>query len=213
MPRRVAHPVFARLYSRVSPAMDRRGAAEHRDRLLAGLSGRVVEVGAGDGANFARYPATVDHVLAIEPEPYLRAKAEEQATRATVSVEVVDGQADQLTAADGSADAVVFSLVLCSVPDQQAALSEAFRVLRRGGELRFYEHVAAEPDRTLRRIQRLADATLWPLVAGGCHSSRDTAAGITSAGFLIEEIDRFEFPPGQLSPATPHILGRATRRS
>ncbi|MFD7155044.1 class I SAM-dependent methyltransferase [Kribbella sp. NPDC059898] len=201
-------PFFARMYARVRPTLDQAGAADHRRRLLAGTTGRVIEVGAGDGGNFAHYPPEVTHVLAVEPEPFLRAHALHQASTAPVPVEVVEGTADHLPAPDASADVVVVSLVLCSVPDQQAALAEARRVLRPGGELRFYEHVAAEPGR-LATVQRIADATLWPLLVGGCHTHRDTAAAITAAGFAIEELDRFQFPPDRVTPAGPHILGRA----
>lgn len=204
------HPIFARMYARVRPAVDREGAGEHRRRLLAGAAGRVVEIGAGDGGNFPHYPAEVVSVLAVEPEPYLRAQAREAAVRAPVPVEVVDGTAERLPAADASADVVVVSLVLCSVPDQQAALAEAARVLRPGGELRFYEHVAADGGR-LETAQRLADATVWSLFMGGCHVHRDTAAAIEAAGFVIEEIDQFDFPANQPNPARPHILGRARR--
>lgn len=203
-------PIFARMYTRVRPAMDQQGAAEHRRRLLAGTAGQVVEVGAGDGGNFAHYPPEVVSVLAVEPEPYLQAQARRQASTAPVPVEVVGGTADHLPAADASADVVVVSLVLCSVPDQQIALAEARRVLRPGGELRFYEHVAAAGGR-LETVQRIADATLWPLFVGGCHVHRDTATAITAAGYVIEELERFDFPPDQASPARPHILGRARR--
>jgi ubiquinone/menaquinone biosynthesis C-methylase UbiE len=201
-------PIFARMYARVRPAMDREGAAEHRQRLLAGAAGRVIEIGAGDGGNFAHYPAGVVSVLAVEPEPYLRAQASRSAATAPVPVEVVEGTADRLPAADASADVAVVSLVLCSVPDQQVALAEAARVLKPGGELRFYEHVAAEGGR-LETVQKIADATVWSLFAGGCHVHRDTAAAIEAAGFVIEQIDRFDFPADQPNPARPHILGRA----
>ncbi len=141
----VHHPLFARFYARCAPHEDGRGGTEHRRELLAGLSGRVVEVGAGIGSNFAHYPAAVTEVVAVEPEPYLRAKAEHAATAATVKVRVVEGLADALPLADGEADAGVASLVLCSVPDQAEALAELRRVIRPGGELRFYEHVIFEP--------------------------------------------------------------------
>jgi ubiquinone/menaquinone biosynthesis C-methylase UbiE len=193
--------------------MDRQGAAEHRVRLLDGLVGRVVEIGSGDGANLALYPAEVTSVVAVEPEPYLRAQTQRRAAEVAsrLEVEVVDAAAEQLPVADGSVDGVVASLVLCSVGDQRAALLEAFRVLRPGGQLRFYEHVAAPAGTRLAKVQRFSDATLWPLMAGGCHVGRDTATAIEAAGFVIDEIERFDFPPGGTAPASPHILGRATR--
>jgi ubiquinone/menaquinone biosynthesis C-methylase UbiE len=203
------HPVFARIYARLRPQMDEHGAAEHRRRLLDGLTGQVVEVGAGDGGNFAHYPAEVVSVIAVEPEPYLRGKAEHQAAKAPVRVEVVNSTADRLPLESESVDAVVTSLVLCSVPDQAVALAEAFRVLRPGGELRFYEHVAAAG--RMASVQRALDATIYPPLAGGCHLHRDTAAAITAAGFTITARDRFDFPPTGFNPAAPHILGRATR--
>jgi SAM-dependent methyltransferase len=207
----VRHPVFARAYARLRPVIDRQGAEDHRRRLLAGLTGRVLEIGAGDGGNFAFYPATVTGVVAVEPEPYLRARATRQAAGAPVPVEVVDGVAERVPLGDGSVDGVVASLVLCSVPDQPAALAELHRVLRPGGELRFFEHVAADTP-GLRRVQAVADRTLWPLLLGGCHTGRDTVAAIGTAGFAVEEVERFRFPPGgPPAPSTPHVLGRASR--
>ena len=206
----VSHPVFARVYQRLSVAMDRAGAAEHRHALVAGLSGRVIEVGAGNGRMFGHYPPAVTGVVAVEPEPRLRAAATAAARSAPVPVTVVDGVADALPAADGEFDAAVSALVLCTVPVQAAALAELRRVVRPGGELRFLEHVAADGSAGMRRVQRLADATLWPVLFGGCHSGRDTAAAITAAGFVIAELHRFRFPPtGPRSPASSHIRGRA----
>ncbi|MGN9813075.1 class I SAM-dependent methyltransferase [Micromonospora sp. BQ11] len=206
---KVSRPVFAWMYQRATDTMDRAGVAVYRRRVAAGLTGRVVEVGAGNGRAFAYYPPTVTHVLAVEPEPRLRAAAQEAATRAPVPVTVTDGLAEALPVADGEADAVVFSLVLCSVPDQAAALREACRILRSGGQVRFFEHVRAETP-GLRRAQRVVDATLWPLVCGGCHTSRDTVGAIRAAGFTISELDRFPFPDTSIPmPPTPHALGTA----
>jgi ubiquinone/menaquinone biosynthesis C-methylase UbiE len=206
----VRHPIFARVYERVAQMSERRGGAEHRQKLLADLSGRVIEVGAGSGANFAHYPSTVSEVVAVEPEGYLRERAQRAATTAPVSITVADGGADQLPGEPGSFDAGVAALVLCTVPDQQRALAELFRVIRPGGELRFYEHVVAHP-KWESRFQRLADATFWPHVAGGCHLARDTASGIEQAGFVIETCARFAFSPAPFLPPDPHILGVARR--
>jgi ubiquinone/menaquinone biosynthesis C-methylase UbiE len=204
------HPIFARVYARISPAMDAQGAADHRRTLLAGLTGRVLEVGAGNGLNLAHYPPTVTDVLAVEPEPYLRGLAQAAADYAPVPIRVVDGTADALPAPDASRDAAVASLVLCSVPDQARALAELYRVLRPGGELRFFEHVHADTA-GLARVQRLADL-VWPTLLGGCHTSRDTLAAITTAGFQITSAQRFRFPEGRLpQPAAPHVLGVAHR--
>jgi ubiquinone/menaquinone biosynthesis C-methylase UbiE len=204
------HPIFARVYEKLSVQMDRAGAAEHRRALVDGLYGRVIEIGAGNGLMFAHYPATVTEVVAVEPEPRLRATAEAAARSAPVSIHVVDALAEALPAGDDEFDAAVTALVLCTVSNEQAALAEIRRVLRPGGQLRFLEHVRAEPG-GLRRVQKVADATLWPLLLGGCHTSRDTVAAITAAGFTLEDLVRFPFPPnGPTSPASPHVRGAAT---
>jgi ubiquinone/menaquinone biosynthesis C-methylase UbiE len=206
----VRHPLFARLYARLS---ERESAEQvgHRRETLAGLSGRVVELGAGNGRNFGFYPAAVDAVVAVEPEPYLRARAVRAASHAPVAVSVMDGVAGRLPFDDESFDAAVACLVLCTVPDPGAALAELRRVLRPGGELRFLEHVHAERQ-PLRAVQSLADAsTLWPRIAGGCHAARDTLRAIEDGGFAVGAVRRFDFSPGPPLPAVPHILGRATR--
>lgn len=207
---RHSHPLFARYYARTSGLMER-GIATYRRTLLEHLSGRVIEVGAGNGMNFTHYPATVTEVLAVEPEPHLRRIAERNATKTSVPVTVVDGLAEALPAQDGSCDAVVASLVLCSVRDPERALAEMFRVLKPGGHLRFFEHVqATTPVR--HRIQRALDATIYPFLTGGCHCGRDTATTIEQAGFVTERIIRLGTADTQLRfPAAPQILGTAIR--
>jgi SAM-dependent methyltransferase len=203
-------PRFARMYQRAAKGAERRGATEHRRRLLRALAGTVVEIGAGHGLNFQHYPGTVTEVIAIEPEPTLRAAAIEAASSAPVPIRVLGGTADQLPL-DQSVDAAVASLVLCSVPNQAQALAELHRVVRHGGQLRFYEHVI--PDRQPKRLMlQLADHTgIWPRVAGGCHPARDTTLAIQRSGFAIETLDRIMFAAARLEPSIPYILGTARR--
>lgn len=205
---KVHHPVFARIYARISGAAEAKGAAEHRDEMLAGVEGRVVEVGAGNGLNFTYYPTSVTEVMAVEPEPHLRKLAEAAAGSAKAPVTVVDGTADALPLEDDCCDAAVCSLVLCSVADQAEALAEVRRVLRTGGELRFYEHVL-DPSPRLARFQRIVDV-VHPYIGGGCHVTRDTETAIIDAGFEITTIRRFRFAPEPLTKqAAPKILGAA----
>jgi SAM-dependent methyltransferase len=206
----VHHPVFARLYARMAQD-EPEEVLERRRELLAGLSGRVVELGAGTGANFPHYPAGVTEVVAVEPEPFMRRKAAVAGTRAPVPVTVVDGTADRLPLADGSCDAGVACLVLCSVPDQRSALAELRRVLRPGGELRFYEHVLSQR-RALASAQRLVDRVFWPRTFGNCHTARDTAAAIAAAGFVVERERRLWEPPVAVAvPLGSHVIGVARR--
>src|SRR4051812_27840377 len=205
-----SHPIFARLYIRGSEGAEDRGQAEHRREVLAGLTGRVLELGCGNGLNFQHYPSSVAEVVGVEPEPTLRAAASEAARGAPVPIRVVDGVAETLPVEDGSFDAAVVSLVLCSVPDQAAALDGLRRALRLGGELRFYEHVQAQTQ-PMAGFLKFAERTFWPRVGGGCHPARHTGDAIERAGFEIEECRRFGFKPGAVIPTIPHILGRARR--
>jgi SAM-dependent methyltransferase len=207
----IARPRFARMYLRSAAGAEERGATGHRRRLLEGLRGTVVEIGAGHGLNFPLYPGEVTEVVAIEPEPTLRSHAEIAAESATVPILVLAGVADELPLEDEGADAVVASLVLCSVSAQQPALAEIRRVLRPGGELRFYEHVVphCQPKRLL--LQVIDRSGLWPAIAGGCHPARDTTEAIMQAGFDIEEIERFGFSAQRFQPLIPHVLGIARR--
>lgn len=202
--------VFGRLYARVSAGMEAEGMADLRRELLAGLHGEVVEVGAGNGMNFAHYPRAVTRVVAVEPEPYLRGLALRAAGRAPVAVTVVPGTADRLPLPEGSVDAAVLCLVLCALPDRPAALAELRRVLRPGAELRFLEHTVAETP-GLRLVQRVADATVWPALTGECRTATDPVGAVTDAGFAVTAIRRLRFPEHRVTvPASPHVLGRAT---
>jgi ubiquinone/menaquinone biosynthesis C-methylase UbiE len=210
MSREVNHPFFARFLAGVAARAEGGEEDGLRSELLAGLSGRVIEIGAGTGPNFRLYPETVTEIVAVEPEDYLRAKAEEAAARAGRPIRLVDALADRLPFEDASFDAAVVAQVLCSVPDQAAALNEVRRILKPDGELRFYEHVLARDPRRAR-FQRLA-GKVTPHIAGGCHPDRETGRAIEDAGFEIQRCRRFSFSQSPLDlPVAPRILGAARR--
>jgi SAM-dependent methyltransferase len=180
-----------------------------RADLVAGLSGRVVEIGCGDGRAFRHYPPAVREVVAVEPEPHLRGLAQRAALHAPVRVEVIDAGAEALPLDGASCDAVVVSLVLCSVGDPAQALGEIVRILRPGGELRFLEHVVAD-HRLAASVQRRLDRSgIWPGLAGGCHLGRDTVGAIAAAGLAVDRLHRFHLGPGPTG--IPCVLGSARR--
>ena len=180
-----------------------------RTENLEGLSGRVLEVGAGTGTNFAHYPDTVDRVVAVEPETRLAPEARKAAESAPVPVTVVESTIETLSGA-GPFDAVVCSLVLCSVENPEAVLCQLNSMLKPGGELRYFEHVASAGWRG--RLQRLADATLWPRISGNCHTHRETERAITAAGFTVESArHRWTFPAWVPMPVSEIVVGRAVK--
>lgn len=200
---------FGRSYARAGARMDARGAAAHRRRLVEPAHGAVVEIGAGYGATFPFYPPAVTGVLALEPDPTLRALARSAAGTAPVPVTVLNGVAESLPASDTSVDVVVSSLVLCSVAEPAAVLAEAIRVLKPGGALLFYEHV-----RSAHRVLAAAEdliTPLWSRLAGGCHPNRDTAALIARAGLTLQSLERFGFAALPGNPPLAHILGVAVK--
>lgn len=194
-------------YDWIFERIDRQGSGEHRRRLVHGATGEVLEIGAGTGRNLELYESA-DRVVALEPDPGMRARAIEAARGASVPVEVVDGRAEALPFPDGSFYTVVASYVLCSLRDQSLALREARRVLRSGGALRFYEHVRARDPKLARWQDRLE--RLWGWLGRGRHPNRDTVAAIESAQFWVRELDDFDF--GAMPPIIRrHVIGVATR--
>jgi len=203
------HPVFAWCYDRMSRSDERAGMAEHRRDLLADAAGRVVEIGAGTGLNFRHYPAAVQEVAAVEPDPHMlrRAVAAAEAEGQAVPVDMRRARAEELPYADGEFDVAVSTLVLCSVSNPDRALGELHRVLKPGGRLLFFEHVRSTDPSAARWQDRLDRP--WGWVAGGCHPNRDTVANIERAGFEVTLLRRF--PWGPPSPGRPHVRGAAVR--
>ncbi|MFJ4788346.1 class I SAM-dependent methyltransferase [Streptomyces sp. NPDC088794] len=208
----VHHPLFARYYAKVSVGAETRmGMGRVRDRLLAGLSGRVIEIGAGNGLNFAHYPRTVAEVVAIEPESLLRQLAVEAALRAEVPVDVAPGAAEALPVKSEAFDAAVLCLVLCSVRDVRRALGEVRRVLRPGGVVRFFEHGQGGGS-AMTFTQHALDRTLWPPLNGGCHLAREPIAAFREAGFELGPYRRLLMPEkGPRLPTSYCVLGTAWR--
>jgi SAM-dependent methyltransferase len=204
----VEHPLFARFAAFIA-ASEGPVEVDRRREAVAGLSGRVIEIGSGSGPNFPHYPDAVTELVAVEPEPHLRAKAVGAARESGRPIRVIDAVGDRLPFADGSFDAAVAVLVLCSVPSQAATLAELHRVVRPGGELRFYEHVIGTSTR-LSLLQRSLAPGLAK-VFGGCRADRDTGRAIEEAGFQIERCRRFLIRTLDEVPAAPRILGAARR--
>jgi ubiquinone/menaquinone biosynthesis C-methylase UbiE len=169
----------------------------------------VLEVGSGDGRSFEHYPAGVESVLAVEPDPIARAAAGERARDARVPIEIVAGTAEALPGGDGAFDAVVVMGVLCSVPSPHDALHEIHRVLAPDGELRFWEHVRSR-NVAFRAVQRAGDRLFWTRALGGCTTTRDTERAIAAEGFRIVALARgFHSSSWLTITSAPYILGRA----
>lgn len=205
--RDIRNPFFARVYHYVL-GRESKKVTRQRRKLLERLSGTVVEIGPGNGPNFPLYPTAVQRVIAVEPEPYLRLRAEEAAATAPVPISVVAGTAEHLPVQDAEADAVVVSLVLCSVLDQQRALAEIVRVLKPSGELAVFEHVAAHQP-IAQAALKAAEATFWRRALGNCHPTRHTLTAIEQAGFDVSDLRRFVMQASPVEPPLPYILGIA----
>ncbi|MBD0290243.1 MAG: class I SAM-dependent methyltransferase [Thermoleophilia bacterium] len=196
------------LYDACARLADRKGLAELRRRAVAGLGGRVLEVGAGTGLNLPHY-RRAERVVAVEPDRGMATRLRRRAARAPVPVQLVEARAEELPFPDGTFDHVVLTLVLCSVADPARALEEARRVLRPGGSVTFVEHVRGQG-----RLGRWQDR-LTPLhrrLAGNCHLNRATAAAVASAGFRVDWIEQIAVPGGH-PLVRPGVHGRATRTS
>jgi ubiquinone/menaquinone biosynthesis C-methylase UbiE len=180
--------------------------ADRKRALLSGLHGNVLEIGPGTGPNLTYYPRDI-HWLGIEPNPAMYPYVEKEARRLGLQIELRDGHAETLDAPDNSMDAVVSTLVFCSVRDPKKALQEVLRVLKPGGRFVFVEHVAAPRNTGSRRFQSFI-RPVWSLFSDGCHPDRETWTAIEKAGFSQVKIDHFRIPAPIIGP---HISGFAVK--
>lgn len=182
---------WAPIYDRANGPLERGVLAERRAGLLQDLQGEILDVGAGTGVNLPYFRAAT-RVVAVEPDPGMRKRLVGKVDLAPCPVEVLDAVAERVPADDESFDAVVFTLVLCSVADVDLALAEARRTLKPGGRLVVLEHV-----RGTGSLARWQDriTPVWSRVVGGCHPNRDIESAVRNAGFATAECERFDpFP-------------------
>ncbi len=181
--------------------------SDRKRALFADLQGTILEIGPGAGANFGYYPSSV-RWMGIEPNPFMQPYLKKRAEEANLQIQVLQGQAERLDVEDGSVDAVVSTLVLCSVENLEGVLREILRVLRPGGTFYFLEHVAAPPQTQLRRVQGWLQPA-WHVIADGCCLDRETGPVIEAAGFEQVTYDRFRAPIPAI--VSPQIIGRAIK--
>lgn len=200
-----AHPVFAALYDPLTWVAESRFRPQ-REWLAADLSGRVLDLGCGTGATFPYLCNRGLELDAVDPDPHMRSRAAKRAAELDCAISIEDGAAESLPYPDGTFDAVVVSLVLCSVSDVEASVEEIARVLKQGGECRFLEHVRAEGWQATVQ-ERLTPC--WRRAAGGCRLDRDTPEWFVSNPDL--EIETLQRVSVGIPPVAPIIRGRAVR--
>lgn len=178
----------------------------YKRELFADLEGTVVEIGPGTGVNIPYYPRTI-RWIGIEPNSHMHRFIRKKATAHGLAIELHPRSAADTGLPDATADAVVSTLVLCSVPDLDAALAEIKRILKPNGRFLFIEHVAAPADSWSCLLQR-GIKPIWKPLADGCHPDRATGAAIERAGFADVQYRRIAI---DLPVVSPHIIGSAVK--
>jgi ubiquinone/menaquinone biosynthesis C-methylase UbiE len=199
--------LFAAMYDRGLKGTEDAGLREMRRETLAEASGRTIDLGAGTGANLALYPDAVTELVLAEPDPHMSRQLREKLAQFGCVAELVEAPAEKLPFADASFDTAVFTLVLCTVPDPEAALAEAARVLKPRGKLLFVEHVRADDVGLARWQDRLEKP--WRFLADGCHCNRDTVANIEASPLTVEQVEHDALPKAP-PLVRPLVRGRAT---
>ncbi len=199
--------LFAWLMAQGSPGYER-AVSDRKQALFANIHGDVLEIGPGTGPNLLYYPSDI-HWIGIEPNPYMHSYLKKEAERLGLNINILSGTAERIDTENNSMDAVVSTLVLCSVPNLSAALQEILRVLKPGGRFLFIEHVAAPRGTWLRKLQS-GIKPLWKVLGDGCNPDRETWVALENAGFESVNYQHFEAPVPLVSP---HIIGVATKKA
>jgi SAM-dependent methyltransferase len=199
-------PLFARGYDRLTKATEDAGLRDRRRGLLARARGRTLEIGAGTGINLELYPDSVTDLVLVEPDEHMRHQLEAKVAASGRHAEVVDAGAERLPVGDSSVDTAVATLVLCTIPDPEAALAELARVLAPDGRLLFMEHVLADDPGAARWQERLERP--WGWFGRGCHPNRDTLATIEASRLQVSDLERDVMPKAP-PIVRPLIVGEA----
>jgi ubiquinone/menaquinone biosynthesis C-methylase UbiE len=199
---------FATLYDRAFTATEKAGLREMRRELLSTAQGRTIDLGAGTGANLDLYPDAVAELVLAEPDPHMARQLRQKLTESGQAAELIEASAERLPFEDSSFDTAVFTLVLCTVPDPEAALAETARILKPGGKLLFVEHVRSEEPSLARWQDRLEKP--WRFFADGCHCNRDTVANIEASPLTLEKVESDKLPKAP-PLVRPLIRGSAVR--
>jgi SAM-dependent methyltransferase len=198
---------FSALYDRCFKAAEEAGLRDMRREVLAGARGRVLEIGAGTGLNLELYPREgIDSLTVTEPDPHMFKQLGQRAAKVCAGAELVQAGAEDLPFDDDSFDTVTVTLVLCTVPDQAAALREIRRVLKPGGQMLYLEHIRSNHPDLAKWQDRLE--TPWRFLGDGCHCNRDTEAGIRAAGFSLSAVEHPQLPKAP-PIVRPMAVGRA----
>jgi ubiquinone/menaquinone biosynthesis C-methylase UbiE len=185
--------MFSAFYDRAFAATEEAGLRQMRGDLLRQARGKVLELGSGTGLNLELYPHEgLDSLVLTEPDPHMFKQLQARAKEKCPGADLLEAGAENLPFDDDSFDTVVVTLVLCTVPNQPAALGEISRLLAPEGQLLFLEHVRSDHPDLARWQDRLEKP--WRFLGDGCHCNRDTVAGIRAAGFEISELERAELP-------------------
>jgi len=166
---------------------------KQREKVVPLAAGRVLEIGFGSGLNLPYYlPGRVEHLWGLDPSREMLALAGKKGIPVDFDVEFIEAPAESIPLDRDSADSVVITYTLCTIPDVLSALAEARRVLRPDGRLIFCEH-GASPDRAVRRWQD-ALTPAWKIVGGGCHLNRKITELLEQGGFVINHLETMYIP-------------------
>lgn len=204
--------LLAKFYDHIMADAEKKCLQDWRKSLLKNLSGKVLELGCGTGANLEFYPATIKHLVVAEPCRYMQQQLKTKLARYKhLDVAILDYDGSTIPMPNDTFDAVISTLVLCSVSNPLQTLSEIYRVLKPQAKLVFIEHIASVNNPKRFKWQKRLEP-FWKIIGCGCHLTRHTEQTIIQAGFQLQEVTR-ESMRGVPAIVRPSIRGIALKRN